>query len=336
MGAFIPLVKPEISKKAIRYANDALRSGWLTYRGNYYPKFENRFSIEVGMPSLFCTSGTAALHLALLSIGIGPGDEVIVPDLTFGTTATTVIQTGATPVLVDVEDFRISTNGIIDAITERTKAIIPVHLYGLECDMELIKKISNDYGLWVIEDACESLGFVKPSGHISCYSFFANKLLTTGEGGMLCTNDGEFYNRAKRFRDGGFSKDYDFAIPGLNYRATNIQAAIGFAEMETLSEKVEKREEISSKYKERIKGTGKWLFVAETKDPRGLSKFLRKAGIETRPVFKPLHLQSIFFSGRSFPNSTIHWKTGLCLPSGGHAIEHVEKICNLIEESGCL
>ena len=336
MGAFTPLAKPELSKKAIRYANDAMRSGWLTHRGNYYKKFENRFSLEAGMPSLFCTSGTAALHLALLAAGIGPGDEVIVPDLTFGATATAVIHTGAMPVLVDVENYLISPESILDAITERTKAIIPVHLYGLECDMESIKAIGRDYGLWIIEDSCEALGMVQPSGHFACFSFFANKTMTTGEGGMVCTNDGEFYNRARRFRDGGFDSDYEYTIPGLNYRATNIQAAIGYAEMELLQEKVDRRLEVAQHYKDAIDGDGKWLFVAKSKDPRSLAKLLRKHKIESRPVFKPLHTTSIFQSNQRFPNSMKLWQSGLCLPTGDHlSDEVVDKIITLVKEHEC-
>jgi perosamine synthetase len=333
VGAFIPLTKVELTKKSIRFANDAMRSGWVTHRGNYYKKFENKFSMEVGMPSLFVSSGTAALHLALLACGVGPGDEVIVPDLTFGATATAVIHTGATPVMVDVEDYRISINGILNAITPNTKAIIPVHLYGLECDMDSIIKIAMEYNLWVIEDSCEALGMVKPRGHFACFSFFANKLITTGEGGMVCTNDGEFYNRARAFRDGGFNSEYEYTIPGLNYRATNMQAAIGLGEIGTIEEKLSHRERVVSKYKEHLEGDGKWLFVVRTKDPRDLSKKLRKAGVESRPVFKPLHLQGLFNTEGRFPNSIELWQHGLCLPTGDHVTDQdIERICSIIKE----
>jgi perosamine synthetase len=201
-----------------KYLLDAFDSGWLTHRGSYEERFERAFSKYCGLPALATSSGTGALHLALLSNGIGPGDEVILPALTFGATASVVLAVGAKPVFVDVEDNACMAD-FRHAVTRRTAAVMPVNLYG-ESVSEEIHQTAKDLGLKVIEDNCEGLGFVSPRGDVSAYSFYANKVMTTGEGGMLVGNLG----LAEQYRNGGFDSDYYHEVPGLNYRAGTVGA----------------------------------------------------------------------------------------------------------------
>ncbi len=322
-GINIPIASPVFKGNELKYVTDAVSSGWVTSNGKYVKQFENMFEDYIGLPSAACTSGTAALHLALLSSGIGHGDEVIVPNLTFANTATVIIHVGAVPVLVDVkDDFCIDPELIERAITKNTKAIIPVHLYGNRCDMNKIIRISGKYNLKVIEDCCEAID-VNPIGDFGCYSFFANKSITTGEGGMVCGKDLE---TVKKYRDGGFDKDYYHTLPGLNYRMTNMQAALGCAQMENLGLLEEKRRRIICKYQD-LPGQGKWLFVFETDDPEGTREYLKDHGIESRPVFYPLNLMPPFKNEADFPVSHRLWKTGVCIPSGPHlTIEEAEYI----------
>ena len=330
MGTSIPLSQPDLTGNELKYLTDCIQSGWITHKGKYVSRFEEEFSKYVGQESISCSSGTAALHLALIACGIGPGDEVIVPDLTFANTASVIIRVGAKPVLVDVvKDFCIDTNLIENAITKRTKAIIPVHLYGMECDMYSILTIAKKYNLKVIEDCCESL-WVKPSGDFAAYSFYGNKTMTTGEGGMLCGKD---LNPAKKYRDGGFDENYYHDIAGLNYRMTNLQAAVGCAQMERLELFIEWTLLNASIYRNRLYGKGKWLFVTEVNNPQDMKKNLQEYGIETRPVFWPLHLMKPYETEGDFPNSINEWKHGLCLPTGPHIRgKEIDYICEKVEQ----
>ena len=252
----IPLVSLELTGNEKKYVNECLDTGYLTYKGKYESLFEKALEDRLGKPALVCSSGTAALHLALLSLGVGPGDEVIIPDLTFGTTGSAVLAVGARPVLVDVEpdSFGLDKNRVFSVLCKKTRAIIPVHLYGLDAGE------FGQFGVPVIEDSCESLGCLPPRGRVSCYSFFANKPLTTGEGGALV---GQFGN-AREWRNGGFDENYCNTVPGLNYRMTNIQCAIGLAQMERWDELVPKRLENAEFYSKHLPGRGKWLFCLKT------------------------------------------------------------------------
>ncbi len=330
MAAFIPLSKPDLTGNELKYVSDCIETGWLTHKGKYVKRFENEFSKYVGIESVSCSSGTAALHLALLACGIGPGDEVIVPDLTFANTASVIKHVGATPVLVDInKNFCIDPLKIEDAITKRTKAIIPVHLYGLSCDMPSILHIADKYRLYVIEDCCEAL-WIMPSGHFAAYSFYGNKTMTTGEGGMLC---GKNLDLAKKYRDGGFDENYNHSIAGLNYRMTNVQAAIGCAQLERLDEFVDKTINNAFTYKNRLYGKGNWLFVAEVSDPKSMKKHLEEYEIESRYVFMPLHTMKPYKTGGDFKNSIAEWNTGICLPTGPHITEkELDFICEKVEQ----
>ena len=208
------------------------------------------------------SNGTVALHLALVALGIGEGDEVIVPDLTYAATINTVLHANATPVIVDVEEssWCIDPIQIEKAITRRTKAIIPVHLYGQACDMEAIMKIAKKYKLRVIEDCAEAHGAmfnekkVGSFGDVGCFSFFGNKVITTGEGGMCVTNDTNLNERMRILRDHGMSKTkrYWHEVIGYNYRMTNLQAAIGLAQLERIEKIHNNRREYENNYKDSL------------------------------------------------------------------------------------
>jgi perosamine synthetase len=315
-----PVAKPDLTQHETRHLYKAIESGYLTHRGEYEGKFERLFSKTVSRPAMATSSGTGALHIALLSLGIGRGDEVIVPDFTFGATASVVANVGAKPILVD--GVPMDWNKVKQAITRRTKAIIPVHIYGERCHFE-------DVGIPIIEDSCEALGYVEPTGTMAAYSFYGNKVITSGEGGMLVG----YNERSKGFRDGGFTEDYDMHCFGLNYRMTNMQAAVGFAQLERLQEILNARNAGVSVYKDMLDGMGKWMFVAKTRNPESLAAHLKQRGIESRPVFKPLHLTKAFEFHGSFPESVKFWKTGLCLPTGTHVTkEHAHFIAKQVLE----
>ena len=308
----IRIANPDFTGNEFGNVCQAVHSGWLTHKGPYVKQFEDAFSEYIGQEALACSSGTGALHLALLAAGIGPGDEVIVPDLTFGATASVVINVGATVVLADI-DGAWGIDNFEHLITSKTKAVIPVHLYGLRCNMDMVMELAKVHRLLVIEDCCEAVD-VKPVGHFGCYSFFANKHITTGEGGMLV---GKKLDRARIHRNGGFDGQYFYVVAGLNYRMTNLQAAVGCGQMERLPELLEARYRNAARYKESIKGLGTWLYVAFVSNPLAVMNALKDT-IETRLVFPPLHEQPPFLNNGSFPNTKRASTTGLCLPTGPH------------------
>lgn len=266
MSKFIPVAEPSITQKEINYVLAAVKSGWVSSLGTYITKFEQRFADYLGVKYVLTTSnGTAALHLALVSLGIKEGDEVIIPDLTFIATANAVAYTGAKLAVVDVEEetWCIDPESIKKTITERTKMIIPVHLYGHPANMDEIKKIVEKHGLYIVEDAAEAHGAeykdrkVGSMGDVGCFSFYGNKIITTGEGGMITTNNGKVYEKAKLLRNHAMDKNkkYWHIEIGYNYRMTNIQAALGLAQFERIDKLIEKKRQIFNWYKEFL---GSW------------------------------------------------------------------------------
>lgn len=321
----IPLACPDLTGNEKKYLNECIDQGYVTHAGRFEDAFEAEFSRRFKTPCIATSSGTGALHLALLSLGVGPGDEIIVPSLTFGATASVVLAVGAKPVILDIdpETFGLDRQQVTKVLTRKTRAIIPVHLYGEDAGE------FKQFGVPVIEDACESLGMVPICGDMACYSFYGNKPITTGEGGMLC---GKFKN-AKDWRDGGFDSDYRNVIPGLNYRMSNMQAAIGLAQLERFDDLIGRRLANAEHYADRLKGKGKWLFVAEVENPRLMQQELKKQGIESRPVFTPLHLSPAFrqYAKGKYKNSEAVYETGLCLPTGPHVSEEqIEQIADFI------
>lgn len=347
MSNTIPVSEPSITQKEIDYVLNAVKSGWVSSLGEYITKFEQEFAKYIGVKYALTTSnGTVALHLALVSLGIGQGDEVLVPDLTFIATANAVSYTGATPVFVDVdpETWCIDPDDAAKKVTSKTKAIIPVHLYGHPADMDAINQIAQEYGLYVIEDAAEAHGAeykgkkVGSLGTCGIFSFYGNKIITTGEGGMITTNDGKLYEKAKHLRDHAMSKEkrYWHTEIGYNYRMTNIQAALGLAQLERIKEHIDKKRAVFSWYKEflnDIKGiilnpekewakSVFWMVCLVLDKDYGISRDelmlkLKEKGIDTRPFFYPISQMPMYNHNKS-KNSvaySVAYK-GINLPSG--------------------
>lgn len=353
----IALAQPQLDGNEYKYLMDAFLSTWISSTGKYVTQFEENFSKYCGITYGVATSnGTTALHLALAALGIGKGDEVIVPDLTFAATINAVLYTGATPVIVDIEEdsWCISPAEIIKAITPNTKAIIPVHLYGQPCDMEQICKIAKEYQLYIVEDCAEAHGAewknkkVGSFGIISCFSFFGNKVITTGEGGMCVTDDKNLYEKMRILRDHGMSKErkYYHEMIGFNYRMTNLQAAIGVAQVERIDQVLAWRTELEKQYRECISDSDKitiqrndlanrkkiaWLvsiLVDEDKRDAVLTE-LKNQGVDVRAFFVPLSEMDIYKDyARECSRSKQISKMGLNLPTTYEMDK--EKIKNII------
>jgi perosamine synthetase len=327
VGAFVSLAKPDLTGNELKYVSECITTGWVTHAGRFEGEFEKAFSERFGAPCIATSSGTGALHLALLSLGVGPGDEVLVPDLTFGATASAVLACGARPVLIDIDPITkgLDKHRVYSVLNKKTRAIIPVHLYGTDAGD------FTQFGVPVIEDACESLGMVPIRGRMACYSFYGNKVITTGEGGMLC---GDFGN-AKDYRDGGFDAEYRNILPGLNYRMSNMQAALGLAQLERFDGLLNRRLQNARAYSECLPGFGKWLFCVETENPIALQKHLKENGVDSRPIFTPLHRSPAFrvYAKGNYKVSDEVWSRHLCLPTGPHVTpEQVQKITGLVHE----
>ena len=339
-----PVAVPNLNGNEFKYLTDAFLSTWISSSGKYIDKFESEFSSYSDCSyGVAVSNGTVALHLALVVLGIGKGDEVIIPDLTFAATINAVLHANATPVIVDVEEdsWCISPSEIKKAITSKTKAIIPVHLYGQPCDMDKIMKIANMYNLKVIEDCAEAHGAmynakkVGSFGNIGCFSFFGNKVITTGEGGMCVTNNPELDEKMRVLRDHGMSKTkrYWHDVIGYNYRMTNLQAAIGLAQLERIEEIHKSRREYENNYKKLLpKDKFKfqndigncrritWLvsvLVDESINKEGYIKELKEKGIDARPFFYPLSDMEIYkqYCKNETPVTRKLSKIGLNLPT---------------------
>jgi len=362
---FIPVYEPTITEKEIEYVVQAVKSGWVSSLGEFISRFERRFAEFIGTKyALAVSSGTAALHLALVSLGIKEGDEVIVPDLTFIATANAVRYTGAKPVFADIDQeiWCISPEDIRMKITSKTKAIIPVHLYGHPADMDQILEIAKEYGLYVVEDCAEAHGAeykgkkVGSIGDCGVFSFYGNKIVTTGEGGMITTNDEKLYERARHLRDHAMSKEkrYWHTEIGYNYRITNIQAALGLAQLERIDQIIQKKREIFKMYEDGLKDLEGislnpekewaknvyWMicFVNWSFDEEKRDSFMRKLkdkGIDTRPFFYPCSVMPMYKrDGFVNPISYKIYKKGVNLPSGYNLTEEeVKYIIKVIKES---
>ncbi len=364
MNKFIPISEPSITEKEISYVTSAIKSGWVSSQGEYLKKFENDFAKYVGVKYALTTSnGTVALHLALVSLGIKKGDDVIVPDLTFIATANAVAYTGAKPVMVDIEKdtWCISPTSLRNSITSKTKAIIPVHLYGHPANMDEIHNIAKENNLYVIEDAAEAHGAsfmgnkVGGIGDCGIFSFFGNKIMTTGEGGMITTNDESFYERAKYLRDHAMSKDkrYWHTEVGYNYRMTNIQAALGLAQLERIDELLEKKRQIFAWYKEyfyEIKGITLniekewaknvyWMVSIVLDNDLGITRdeliiALKNNNIDSRPFFYPISQMPMYYTENINPTTYSISKRGLNLPSSVNLQkQEVEYIVSTLKDS---
>jgi perosamine synthetase len=323
----IPVYKPSIGELEKEYVNECLNSSWISSKGKYVKLFEDEFAkkIDVKYSTTVC-NGTVALHLALLALGVGEGDEVIVPTFTYIASVNCIQYTGAKPIFVDCDptSWQISPKDILKKITSKTKAIIVVHLYGQSCDMESICKIACDNNIFIVEDCAESFGtkfnnqHVGSFGDIATYSFFGNKTITTGEGGMVVTNNETLYNRAKHLKSQGLAehRQYWHDTIGYNYRLTNIACAIGLAQLQRSDDIIKRKREIANFYRksfyksnyefhQEIPNTyhSYWMCSIliktrkcnrETRD--NFIKYLEEKGIETRPLFYPVHTMPMHYS----------------------------------------
>ncbi len=351
--SFIPIAAPVIGEREIAYVTDAVRSGWVSSLGSYIGRFEEEFARYVGVShAVTVSNGTVALFLALHASGIGPGDEVLVPDLTFVATVHAVLQVGATPVLVDVEPdtWCIDPYAAERAITSRTRAIIPVHIYGHPADMHAILILAQKYGLLVIEDAAEAHGAeldhqqVGSFGKMGVFSFYGNKIITTGEGGMVTTNDSDLAEYLRFLKDHGMSPErrYYHSELSFNFRMTNLQAALGLAQLEQIEEFIAKKRAINDWYADVLSQVSClqlpvsrpgvrnvfWLFSIVLGDRYKLSRdefctALHQQGIDWRPFFIPMHqlphlshFRTVGAQEENCPNSERLGARGLNLPSG--------------------
>jgi len=316
-----PVTTPVLSGNEFKYLTDAFCSTWISSSGSYIDKFEDEFSkySDCAYGSAV-SNGTVALHLALVALEIGIDDEVIIPDLTFAATINAVLHANATPVIVDVEkdSWCISPQEVENAITTKTKAIIPVHLYGQPCDMDAIMKIAKKYKLKVIEDCAQAHGAmfknqkVGSFGDIGCFSFYGNKVITTGEGGMCTTNDPLLNRKMRILRDHGMSREkkYWHDMVGFNYRMTNLQAAIGAAQLERIESIHKNRREYENCYRaalgkknftfqdnlnnrQRITWLVSFLIDEDTNREEYIDN-LKGKGIDARPFFYPLSDMEIY------------------------------------------
>jgi len=265
IGAFLPVAEPDLSGAEFRNLSDAYLSTWISSTGEYIREFERRFAAWNGMAQgVAVSNGTVSLHLALAALGVGPGDEVIVPDLTFAATINTVMHVGATPVIVDVdpETWCMSAEGFARAITPRTRAVIPVHVFGRPAPMTEIAAVARAHGVYIIEDCAEAHGarydgkMVGEFSDIASYSFFANKIMTTGEGGICLTNNPEIAERLRMLRDHGMNpaRRYWHEEAGFNFRMTNMQAAVGCAQLDRIENFLEDRQSVMDLYRPALEG----------------------------------------------------------------------------------
>jgi perosamine synthetase len=321
---FIPVSKPVLIGNEREYVLDCLDSSWISSNGKYIELFEKRFADYLGIKhAVSCCNGTVALHLALLSLGIGSGDEVIVPTLTYVATANAVKYTGATPVFVDCDPvtWNMDPGKLETLITPKTKTIVPVPLYGHPCDMDPIISIAKKHDLFVVEDAAEALGaqykgrMCGSIADISTFSFYGNKTITTGEGGMVVTNDDDLAEKVRLLKGQGMDpqRRYWFPIVGYNYRMTNIEAAIGLAQLENVQTFLDKRRLIADWYADRLKeirgitlpveksyaSHSYWMYSILIEDECGKSRdemmnWLADNNIETRPFFYPMHVMPVY------------------------------------------
>ncbi|MFH1244041.1 MAG: DegT/DnrJ/EryC1/StrS family aminotransferase [bacterium] len=358
----IPVNAPLITDESKQLVLDALNEGWISSAGPYITRFEKEFAQYLGVKhSILVNTGTAALHVALLASGIGLGDEVIVPAFTMASSYLAVMYTGATPVFVDVEPdiFTLDPASIAGAITAHTKAIMPVHIYGHPADLDPILHLAKQHHLLVIEDAAEAHGAtyrgikVGSLGDINAFSFYANKIVTTGEGGMVTTNNDHLASLARRYRDLCHSPKKRFIHDdlGYNYRATSLQAALGLGSLHAISDSLRQKQHMAELYKQGLSGipgltlpttrdwaTNVYWMYAILVDPKkfGMNKDqlrieLLKHGVDTRDFFYAPSDQPILHSKKHFPVTEKIAAHGLYLPSGLALTDaQIQSVCRTI------
>ncbi len=363
----IPISAPALVGNEAKYVADCLASSWISSCGKYVERFEAAFAEFCGARyAVACCNGTAALHLTLLALGIGPGDEVIVPTLTFVATANAVTYCGARPRFVDVESetWTIDARAVEAQITSRTKAVIAVHLYGHPADMDALSEVARRHKIHIVEDAAEAHGAewrnrrAGALGDLAAFSFYGNKIISTGEGGMLLTDSISLARSARQYMGQGmdFERRYWFPVVGYNYRMTNLTAAVGLAQVERADWHIERRREVARWYAEELASVCGLALQAETEHAKhahwmltvvldervrikrdDVMTYLARRGIETRPVFYPMHVLPPYRDAAredgEFPIAERIAQRGLSLPTwAGLGREDVAYICNALRE----
>ncbi|AJC53399.1 DegT/DnrJ/EryC1/StrS family aminotransferase [Streptomyces sp. 769] len=309
MSFTYPVSMPWLQGRELDYVTEAVGGGWISSQGPYVRQFEEAFAAYNDVPfGVACSSGTTALTLALRALGVGPGDEVIVPEFTMIASAWAVTYTGATPVFVDCgDDLNIDVSRIEEKITPRTKVIMPVHIYGRQCEMDAVLNLAYEYNLRVVEDSAEAHG-VRPRGDIACFSLFANKIISAGEGGVCLTHDPHLAEQMAHLRAMAFTKDHSFLHKKLayNFRMTNMQAAVALAQTEQLDTILALRRDIEKRYDEALRDIPGitlmpprdvlWMYDLRAERRDELCAYLAGEGIETRVFFKPMSRQPGYFS----------------------------------------
>lgn len=374
MNAIVyPVTEPDLRGREKQYVNEALDEGWISSNGRFIARFEREFASFCGTRhAISCCNGTVALHLILAALGLGPGDEVLVPSFTYIASANAIAYTGATPVLVDssLRDWTVDPEHLQEALTPATRALIAVHLYGRPCNMRILAAFAARHGLLLIEDSAEAHGAkvdgrsVGGLGLASAFSFYGNKIITTGEGGMVTTDDDALAARLRLLKGQGMDPDrrYWFGVMGYNYRMTNLAAAIGCAQLERVQELLEIRCRIASWYIKHLQPSADrlgitwlldtpavhqvhWLFSLrvpqECRDR--LMQCLLDQGIDSRPFFTPLHVMPVYAHARHHGNRPLQsalelGQTGLSLPTYTRLTEEdvswiVQRILAFLEAS---
>jgi perosamine synthetase len=352
---FIPMLQPILGESELKYVTECIRSGWISSKGSYVEKFEKLFSKFIGGGySLSVTNGTAAIELALRSLGIKKNDEVIVPDFTFAATINAVMNVGAKPVLSDVckKNWTLNAKLILEKITKKTKAVVIVHVYGQPCPLDEIIKLCKKRGIFVIEDSAEALGsrykrkLIGLHGDCSTHSFYANKTITTGEGGMVVFKNKNHYELAKSIKNQGrdlnsVEKYFWHSNQGSNLRMTNIQAALGCAQLEKVNYFIKKREIVFKNYSKFLKPikndlidipsnkntvNSYWLFTTliknfnEKQRDKMIEVLKNQFNIESRPGFYSLNKMKPYkeFAKGKFKNSEYIAERTISLPTGAN------------------
>ena len=363
----IPVNEPLFNGNEKKYLNQCIDDAWISSEGAFVKEFEEKFSSYIGLKyGVAVCNGTVALETALAAAGIKKGDEVIMPTFTIISCAIAAIRLGAKPVLVDSEPetWNMDVNQIEPKIISKTKAIMPVHIYGHPVDMDPVMELAEKYNLKVIEDAAEVHGALYKGkkagsiGEVGCFSFYANKIITTGEGGMVVTDNEEIAENARAYRNLCFKPERRFYHTelGYNFRMTNLQAAVGVAQLEQIDRFIELRRANARKYTDRLKkivgiktpvekeGAKNvyWMYAVELSEDQSINaaqmaQHLAEKGIATRPFFLGLHEQPVFhkmglFIGEQYPIAERIARQGLYLPSG-HTLtdEQINYICDAIE-----
>ena len=369
MSDFIPVNEPLLNGNEKKYLNECIDTGWISSEGPFVKRFEDSFAKKVNRKyGIAVANGTAALDIAVEALGIGEGDEVILPTFTIISCIHQIIRSGATPVLVDSDPntWNMDISQIEEKITIKTKAIMVVHIYGLPVDIDPILELAIKYNLKIIEDAAEMIGQSYKGnpcgsfGDLSTFSFYPNKHITTGEGGMVLTDDEELAEKCRSMRNLCFQRKQRFVHDklGWNYRMTNLQAALGLAQLEQLESFVDKKRTIGKTYTKLLKGIKEiqlplektdyaeniyWVYGIVLKDDipfdaKEAMQKLGKQGIGTRPFFWPMHLQPVLlennlFQGEKYPVAERISKRGFYIPSGlGLDDFKIEKVVIILQQ----